>query len=227
MPSLPSPRNFSFLRGASLAGRAGDGGEPARACRHRHRRPQHARRRGARLCRARPSRSAGEEAETPGRRAARHSSTARPTSWPIRATAKAYGRLCRLLTQGKLLAKKGECHASLRGSGRTCARTYCSRWFRRQRPDEDTTRASRDTSKASAPDGVWLAAAMLYRGDDRRRLEKLKILAAAAMCRCWRSTMCSITPASAARCRMCSPASARRRRSRPPDGNWKPMPNGI
>ena len=37
------------------------------------------------------------------------SPTARPTSSPIRATAPAWGRLCRLLTRGNLRAEKGDC----------------------------------------------------------------------------------------------------------------------
>src|SRR6202000_3082632 len=61
----------------------------------------------------------------------------------------AYGRLCQLLTRGKRGegTLKGECHLSF----------------------ADIL----EQLRASRADGVWLAASLLYRGDDRRRLARL------------------------------------------------------
>ncbi len=98
--------NFSFLRGASHPEELMLQAAHARARRARALRPQFGRRRGARA----PDQARAEACAAPIIRAHGSSSpTARPTSSPIRATAPAWGRLCRLLTRGNLRAEKGDC----------------------------------------------------------------------------------------------------------------------
>ena len=89
---------------------------------------------------------------------------------------KAYGNLCRLLTVGKLRAKKGECTL------------YLSDLLEWQEglllavmpPSRGAFTKVRDVLRLlcnAAADRIWLAAAMPHRGDDRRRLKRLKFLA--------------------------------------------------
>ncbi len=88
----------------------------------------------------------------------------------------AYGRLCQLLTRGKLAAEKGECHLKLDDlldftEGQLLVLTL---------PHHFESAAALkviDRLKRSRADGVWLAASLLYRGDDRRRLAKLQRVA--------------------------------------------------
>ncbi|ABE63445.1 error-prone DNA polymerase, DnaE-like protein [Nitrobacter hamburgensis X14] len=91
----------------------------------------------------------------------------------------AYGRLCRLLTRGKRAAEKGECHLGLDdllefSEGQLLVLTLPHRF--------DTTTALKvlDRLRQSRAAGVWLAASLLYRGDDRRRLLRLRRIATAA-----------------------------------------------
>jgi error-prone DNA polymerase len=93
----------------------------------------------------------------------------------------AYGRLCRLLTRGKRGndTDKGECHLKLDdllefAEGQLLVLTLPHRF--------ETAKALKvlDQLQHSRPDGVWLAASLLYRGDDRRRLVRLHRLAATA-----------------------------------------------
>jgi error-prone DNA polymerase len=96
----------------------------------------------------------------------------------------AYGRLCQLLTRGKRgddldKTAKGECRLVLDdllefAEGQLLVLTLPHRF--------DPPRALKilDRLRASRADGVWLAASLLYRGDDRRRLMRLGHLAAAA-----------------------------------------------
>ncbi|SDH83302.1 MULTISPECIES: error-prone DNA polymerase [Bradyrhizobium] len=96
----------------------------------------------------------------------------------------AYGRLCQLLTRGKRgddikKIEKGECHLRLDdllefAEGQLLVLTLPHRF--------DATGAEKILArlKSSAADGVWLAASLLYRGDDRRRLARLHHLAAKA-----------------------------------------------
>jgi error-prone DNA polymerase len=91
----------------------------------------------------------------------------------------AYGRLCQLLTRGKRAAEKGECHLRLEdlldfAEGQLLALTLPHRF--------DSTKACDvlNRLKCSRAEGVWLAASMLYRGDDRRRLARLQRIAATA-----------------------------------------------
>ena len=91
----------------------------------------------------------------------------------------AYGRLCQLLTRGKLKAEKGECHLTFDdlldfAEGQLLVVTLPHRF--------EVTAALKvlDRLKRSRADGAWLAASLLYRGDDRRRLAKLQRIASTA-----------------------------------------------
>ncbi|MDB5504653.1 MAG: error-prone polymerase, DnaE-like protein [Tardiphaga sp.] len=91
----------------------------------------------------------------------------------------AYGRLCQLLTRGKRIAEKGECHLTLGdlldfSEGQLLILTLPHRF--------ETAIALKvlDALQRSRADGVWLAASILYRGDDRRRLARLQRVAATA-----------------------------------------------
>jgi len=83
----------------------------------------------------------------------------------------AYGRLCRLLTRGKRGdgTAKGECLLKLDdllefAEGQLLVPTFPHHF--------ETAKALKvlDQLRHSRADGVWLAASLLYRGDDRRRL---------------------------------------------------------
>jgi len=92
----------------------------------------------------------------------------------------AYGRLCQLLTRGKRggdadRVAKGECHLKLGdllefSEGQLLVLTLPHRFA--------SVEALKilDRLKDSRADGVWLAASLLYRGDDRRRLARLHLL---------------------------------------------------
>src|SRR4051812_9217940 len=91
----------------------------------------------------------------------------------------AYGRLCRLLTRGKRAAQKGECHLKLDdllefAEGQLVVLALPHRF------DTAQTVKILDRLQQAAADGVWLAASLLYRGDDRRRLMRLQRVAATA-----------------------------------------------
>ncbi|MEH2483770.1 error-prone DNA polymerase [Nitrobacteraceae bacterium AZCC 2146] len=91
----------------------------------------------------------------------------------------AYGRLCQMLTRGKRAADKGECHLVLAdllefSEGQLLVLTLPHRF--------ESAAALRvlDQLQHSRADGVWLAASILYRGDDKRRLARLQCIAATA-----------------------------------------------
>jgi error-prone DNA polymerase len=91
----------------------------------------------------------------------------------------AYGRLCQLLTRGKRAAEKGECHLKLDdllefAEGQLLVLTLPHRF--------ETSKALKalDQLRRSRAEGVWLAASLLYRGDDRRRLMRLQRIASTA-----------------------------------------------
>ncbi len=91
----------------------------------------------------------------------------------------AYGRLCQLLTRGKRAAEKGECHLTLDdlldfAEGQLLVLTLPHRF--------ETSKALKtlDHLQRSRAECVWLAASLLYRGDDRRRLARLQRIAATA-----------------------------------------------
>lgn len=91
----------------------------------------------------------------------------------------AYGRLCRLLTEGNLKdEEKGSCQLAFNDLlehryGLLLAVVPSAR------PDEKTVDFLEALYKANAGN-VWLLASMLYHGRDRRRLLKLKAVASAA-----------------------------------------------
>ncbi|KJC54440.1 DNA polymerase [Bradyrhizobium sp. LTSP849] len=96
----------------------------------------------------------------------------------------AYGRLCQLLTRGKrgddiTRIEKGECHLTFAdllefSEGQLLILTLPHRFEKAQALDVLAK------LKASRAEGVWLAASLIYRGDDRRRLVRLDDLAATA-----------------------------------------------
>ena len=96
----------------------------------------------------------------------------------------AYGRLCQLLTRGKRgddieRIEKGECHLKLDdllefSQGQLLVMTLPHRF------EAADVMKVLQRLKESRADGVWLAASLLYRGDDRRRLARLSHLAAKA-----------------------------------------------
>ena len=96
----------------------------------------------------------------------------------------AYGRLCQLLTRGKrgndiTRIEKGECHLRFDdlidfAEGQLLVLALPHRF------DADSVQEILQRLKESRADGVWLAASLLYRGDDRRRLAQLHHIALAA-----------------------------------------------
>jgi error-prone DNA polymerase len=93
----------------------------------------------------------------------------------------AYGRLCQVLTRGKRgdNTEKGECHLKLDdllefAEGQLLAVTLPHRF------EAAHVLKVLDRLRRSRADGVWLAASVLYRGDDRRRLARLHGMAATA-----------------------------------------------
>ncbi|WP_027572126.1 error-prone DNA polymerase [Bradyrhizobium sp. WSM1743] len=96
----------------------------------------------------------------------------------------AYGRLCQLLTRGKrgddiTRIEKGECHLTFAdllefSEGQLLVLTLPHRFEPAQALDVLAK------LKDSRAEDVWLAASLLYRGDDRRRLARLDDLAAKA-----------------------------------------------
>src|SRR4051794_10363600 len=91
----------------------------------------------------------------------------------------AYGRLCQLLTRGKRAAEKGECHLKLDdllefAEGQLLVLTLPHRF------EMAKALKALDQLRRSRAEGVWLAASLLYRGDDRRRLMRLQRIASTA-----------------------------------------------
>jgi error-prone DNA polymerase len=93
----------------------------------------------------------------------------------------AYGRLCQLLTRGKRGddTEKGECHLKLDDllefvEGQLLVLTLPHRF--------ETSKALKvlDHLQCSRAERVWLAASLLYRGDDKRRLARLQRIAVTA-----------------------------------------------
>jgi error-prone DNA polymerase len=90
----------------------------------------------------------------------------------------AYGRLCQLLTRGKRgddtdKTEKGECHLKLDdllefSEGQLLILTLPHRF------EAEKALKVLGQLQRSRADGVWLAASLLYRGDDRRRLGRLQ-----------------------------------------------------
>jgi error-prone DNA polymerase len=93
----------------------------------------------------------------------------------------AYGRLCRLLTRGKRGddTDKGECHLRLDDLLEFAAGQLLVAMPPHRFEPEQALEVL-DQLQRSHADGVWLAASLLYRGDDKRRLGRLQRLAATA-----------------------------------------------
>src|SRR6266545_2719441 len=99
----------------------------------------------------------------------------------------AYGRLCQLLTRGKrgddiTRIEKGECHLRFDdllefAEGQLLVLALPHRF------DVASAQEILQRLKNCNADGVWLAASLLYRGDDKRRLARLHRLALAAKVR--------------------------------------------
>ena len=93
----------------------------------------------------------------------------------------AYGRLCQLLTHGKRGEDtlKGECHLHLDdllefAEGQLLVLALPHRF------EEAKALGVLDRLRQTRANGVWLAASLLHRGDDRRRLARLQRIAAHA-----------------------------------------------
>jgi error-prone DNA polymerase len=96
----------------------------------------------------------------------------------------AYGRLCQLLTRGKRgddadKTEKGECHLKLDdllefAEGQLLVLMLPHHF------EAAKALGVLDRLRHGRADGVWLAASLLYRGDDRRRLARLHRVAATA-----------------------------------------------
>jgi error-prone DNA polymerase len=93
----------------------------------------------------------------------------------------AYGRLCQLLTRGKRGddTEKGECHLGFENLLEFCEGQLLAVMLP-HRLNAATALDVLDRLQCSRADGVWLAASLLYRGDDRRRLARLHRIAEAA-----------------------------------------------
>jgi error-prone DNA polymerase len=89
-----------------------------------------------------------------------------------------YGRLCQLLTRGKRGEDtlKGECHLRF-DDLLEFAQDQLLVLALPHHFDEAKAHDVLQRLRSSGADGVWLAASLLYRGDDRRRLERLKRIA--------------------------------------------------
>src|SRR5579871_1750509 len=90
----------------------------------------------------------------------------------------AYGRLCQLLTRGKRGEDtlKGECHLKIEdllefAQGQLLVLVLPHRF------EEKKALSLLDRLRSSRAHGVWCAASLLYRGDDRRRLARLQRIA--------------------------------------------------
>jgi len=90
-----------------------------------------------------------------------------------------YGRLCRLLSKGKLAADKGECHLRFEDL-REFSEGLLLVLMPPYRFKADALRQMLETMRGTSADGVWLAASLFHRGDDKRRLAGLQRIAMAA-----------------------------------------------
>jgi len=86
-----------------------------------------------------------------------------------------WARLCRILTRGKLVARKGECSLKIEDLTKDISGLLLV-IIPPPSPD-DNFKANLRTLIAASPNSVWLAAAMTYCGNDRKRLAQLKNLA--------------------------------------------------
>lgn len=95
----------------------------------------------------------------------------------------AYGRLCRLLTKGKMkVEKKGECILTLDDLSEF-AEGLLLILMPERRPDAEIAAALASVAEF-ARGRLWLGVDMPHRGDDRRRCDRLAVLAAKARVPC-------------------------------------------
>jgi error-prone DNA polymerase len=91
----------------------------------------------------------------------------------------AYGRLCQLLSRGKLRAEKGECLLSFADLAEFASGQLLV-MMPSYRLDAKLLVETLRNLKLLCSDGVWLGASFAYRGDDLRRLARLHEIAEAA-----------------------------------------------
>jgi error-prone DNA polymerase len=91
----------------------------------------------------------------------------------------AYGRLCRLLSKGKLAAEKGECHLRFEDLGEFSEGLLLV-LMPPYRFTADALTRTLAMMRGTSADGVWLASSLFHRGDDKRRLARLQRIAASA-----------------------------------------------
>ncbi|MDR6663716.1 error-prone DNA polymerase [Tardiphaga robiniae] len=91
----------------------------------------------------------------------------------------AYGRLCRLLSMGKLRGNKGECLLQL-GDLTDFSEGVLLVLMPTYRIDSDLVLRTLDALSGLLAEGIWLGASPFHRGDDRRRLAKLQRIASTA-----------------------------------------------
>ncbi|MGM4892715.1 error-prone DNA polymerase [Tardiphaga sp. 839_C3_N1_4] len=91
----------------------------------------------------------------------------------------AYGRLCRLLSMGKLRGNKGECLLQL-GDLAEFSEGVLLVLMPTYRIDSDLVLRTLDALSGLPAEGIWLGASPFHRGDDKRRLAKLQRIASTA-----------------------------------------------
>jgi len=91
----------------------------------------------------------------------------------------AYGRLSRLLSKGKLAAEKGECHLRFSDLAEFSEGLLLV-LMPAYRFTADSLMPVLNAMRDLRTEGVWQAASLFHRGDDRRRLAKLQLMAAQA-----------------------------------------------
>jgi error-prone DNA polymerase len=91
----------------------------------------------------------------------------------------AYGRLCRLLSKGKLAAEKGECHLRFEDLKEFSEGLLLVLMPPYRLAVDDLTRML-EAMRGTRADDIWLAASLFHRGDDKRRLLGLQRIAASA-----------------------------------------------
>jgi error-prone DNA polymerase len=91
----------------------------------------------------------------------------------------AYGRLCQLLSMGKLRGDKGECLLQL-GDLAEFSEGLLLVLMPAYRFDKNPVLRTLNTLSQFQGAGVWLGASLFYRGDDKRRLAKLQRIASTA-----------------------------------------------
>ena len=228
--------NFSFLAGGSHAARTDRPGPCARPCRHRHRRPQH----------LLPASCARMRRSSEGRRHFRQCSAAPscPSSSPSAPGSSSRDGTPDILAYPEDRAGYGAALPSAQprqAAARRKASAISISAISSAMP-RDLLLIVMPPSGCRRTAGAMLLAACANLAPGRGLARRDACTAAATTaavspgCGAWRqlpacrsspSMTCSITRRTGARCRTCSPASARRRRSKRRAAGWRPMPSGI